>query len=199
MKKILPQGLEPRDAYRLLLSAIAPRPIAFVSTVNKKGVPNAAPFCFFMGVTPSPPTIAFSVLRRGDQKKDTLRNLESTRDFVVNIVDEALAQAMNIASGSYPPDMSEFDVAGLTPTPSEIVTAPRIAESPVHLECKVRTILELGDLPAAIVVGEILCFHVHEEFVKDGIIDVRKLKPLGRAGENLYARFSDIFEMDMPA
>ncbi len=94
MKKILPQGLDSRDAYRLLLSAIAPRPIAFVSTVNKKGVPNAAPFCFFMGVTPSPPTIAFSVLKRGDQKKDTLRNLEATRDFVVNIVDEALAQAM---------------------------------------------------------------------------------------------------------
>ncbi len=69
----------------------------------------------------------------------------------------------------------------------------------MHLECKVRTILELGDLPAAIVVGEVLCFHVHEEFVKDGIIDVRKLKPLGRAGENLYVRFSDFFEMDMPA
>lgn len=199
MKKILPQGLGTREAYKLLVSAIAPRPIAFVSTVNKNGVPNAAPFCFFMGITPSPPTIAFSVIRRGDQKKDTIRNIETSRDFVINIVDESLAQSMNMASGSYPPDMSEFDVAGLTPTPSEMITSPRISESPVQMECKLKMIVELGDIPASLVIGEILCFHVRDSLVVDGIIDVAKLKPLSRMGENLYVRSTDVFEMNRPA
>lgn len=199
MKKLIPSSLDTRDSYKLLTSLVAPRPIAFVSTVNKNGVPNAAPFCFFMGLTAQPLTIAFSVIRRGDHKKDTIRNIEATRDFVVNIVDETLAQAMNTASGSYPPDMSEFDVAGLTSLPSEIVTAPRIAESPVHLECKLRSVLELGDLPASLVIGEVVAVHVQEEFLKDGIVDVKKLKPLARAGENIYVRFNDLFEMNRPA
>ena len=191
--------MDTREAYKLLSSAIAPRPIAFVSTVNKNGITNAAPFCFFMGVTPTPPTIAFSIIRRGENKKDTLKNIESTRDFVINMVDETLAASMNMASGSYPPDMSEFDVTGLTQVKSEIVTSPRIAESPVHLECKLKSILELGDIPAAIVVGEIVCFHVREEYLLDGVIDVKKLKPVGRAGENIYLRFTDYFEMNRPA
>ena len=199
MRKILPNGLETRDSYRLLSSVIAPRPIAFVSTVNRNGVPNAAPFCFFMGVTPTPPMIAFSVIRRGDQKKDTIRNIETGRDFVINIVDENLSQAMNMASGSYPPDMSEFDVTGLTQVPSEIVTAPRIAESPVHLECKLRTIVELGDVAASIVIGEIVCFHVRESLLVDGIVDVKKLRAIGRLGESVYVRTSDLFDMPRPA
>jgi flavin reductase (DIM6/NTAB) family NADH-FMN oxidoreductase RutF len=199
MHKILPGGLETRDSYRLLTSVIAPRPIAFVSTVNKNGVPNAAPFCFFMGVTPTPPTVAFSVMRRGDQKKDTIRNIEATRDFVINLVDENLAQAMNMASGSYPPDMSEFDVTGLTQVPSEIVTSPRISESPVHLECKLRTIVELGDMPASLVIGEIVCYHVRENLLSDGVVDVKKLRAIGRLGESTYARMSDLFEMIRPA
>lgn len=199
MKKILPNGLETRDSYKLLASVIAPRPIAFVSTVNKNGVPNAAPYCFFMGVTPSPPTIAFSVIRRGDQKKDTIRNIETTRDFVINIVDEGLAQAMNMASGSYPPDMSEFDVTGLTPVPSEIVTAPRISESPIHLECKLRTIVDLGDVPASLVIGEIVCYHVRESLLVDGAVDVKKLKAIGRLGESVYVRTTDLFDMIRPA
>src|SRR3954452_5644204 len=182
MRKILPNGLETRDCYRLLASVIVPRPIAFVSTVNKNGVPNAAPFCFFMGVTPTPPTIAFSVIRRGDQKKDTVRNIEATRDFVINIVDENLAQAMNMASGSYPPDMSEFDVTGLTQVPSEIVTAPRIGESPVQMECKLRSIIDLGDVPSSLVIGEIVCFHVRESLLVDGAVDVKKLHAIGRLG-----------------
>ncbi len=199
MKKILPQGLDAKDSMKLLSTAIAPRPIAFISTINRNGVPNAAPFCFFMGVTPSPPTVAISILKRGDNRKDTIKNIQATREFVINIVDETLAQAMNIASGSYPSEMSEFDVAGISPIPSEIVKPPRISESPVQMECKVKSILELGDVPASIVVGEIVCFHVQEEFFKDGQIDVRKLKPLGRAGENIYLRFNEFFELDRPA
>jgi len=199
MKKILPNGLETRDSYRLLSSVICPRPIAFVSTVNKNGMPNAAPFCFFMGVTPTPPTIAFSVIRRGDSKKDTIRNIETSRDFVINLVDENLAQAMNMASGSYPPDMSEFDVTGLTPVPSEIVTSPRIAESPVHLECKLRTIIELGDVPTSLVIGEIVCYHVRESLLVDGIVDVKKLRAIGRLGESVYVKTSDLFDMHRPA
>jgi len=199
MQKILPQGLGTREAYRLLVNAVAPRPIAFVSSVNKNGVPNAAPFCFFMGVTPSPPTIAFSVIRRGDQKKDTIRNIEATRDFVINIVDENLSQAMNMASGSYPPDMSEFDVTGLTQIKSEIVSAPRIAESPLQMECKLTMIIDLGNVPTSLVIGEIVCFHVADSIYRNGEIDVAKLKPVGRMAENLYVKATDIFEMNRPA
>lgn len=199
MKKILPSGLETRDAYRLLSSLIVPRPIAFVSTVNLNGIPNAAPFCFFMGVTPTPPTIAFSCIRRGDHKKDTIRNIESTRDFVINIVDENLAQAMNMASGSYPPDMSEFDVTGLTQIPSEIVTSPRISESPIQLECKLKTIIDLGDVPTSLVIGEVVCFHVRESLLVDGAVDVKKLRAIGRLGESVYVKTTDLFDMFRPA
>lgn len=199
--KIIPNGVGTRELYKLLASCIAPRPIAFVSTVNKNDLPNAAPFCFFMGVTPSPPTIAMSIIRRGDGggKKDTIRNIETTRDFVINIVDEALASAMNMASGSYPPDMSEFDVTGLTQLPSEYVKPPRIAESPIHLECKLRSIIDLGDVPASLVIGEIVCFHVRDNIMVDGQIDFKKLKPIGRMGENVYAKMSDLFDMNRPA
>ncbi|HRK02695.1 MAG TPA: flavin reductase family protein [Oligoflexia bacterium] len=200
MKKILSNALGTREAYQLLTSSIGPRPIAFVSTSNKNSVPNAAPFCFFMGVTPSPPTIAFSVMRRGETKKDTIRNIENTRDFVVNIVDENLANAMNMASGSYPPDMSEFDVTGLTPLKSELVTAPRIAESPIQLECKLKSILDLGDVQASIVIGEIVCFHFKDGLLSDdGVVDIQKLRPIGRINENVYVRVTDFFEMNRPA
>lgn len=199
MRKILPQGLETRDAYRLLASVIVPRPIAFVSTTNKNGVPNAAPFCFFMGVTPSPPTVALSIIRRGDNKKDTIKNIEASRDFVINVVDEHLAQSMNMASGSYPPDMSEFDVTGLTAVPSEIVSSPRISESPIHLECKLKTIVELGDVPASLVIGEVVCFHVRDSLLSDGAVDVKKLKAIGRLGESVYTRTADLFDMFRPA
>ena len=199
--KIIPNGVGTRELYKLLSGCIVPRPIAFVSTVNKNDLPNAAPFCFFMGVTPTPPTIALSIIRRGDGggKKDTIRNIETTRDFVINIVDEGLAQAMNMASGSYPPDMSEFDVTGLTQVPSEYVKPPRIAESPISLECKLRSIIDLGDVPASLVIGEIVCFHVRDNVMVDGQIDFKKLKPVGRLGENIYAKMSDLFEMNRPA
>lgn len=199
MQKIIPNTLETREAYQLLVSCIGPRPIAFVSTINKNGVPNAAPFCFFMPVTPSPPIIALSIIRRGDTKKDTIRNIEHTRDFVVNVVDETLVTAMNTASGSYPPDMSEFDLAGIRPVPGEIVKSPRISESPIQLECKLHSIVELGEVPASLVLGEIVCIHVKDSYMKDGTVDPTKLKPVGRLGENLYVRFSDFFELHRPA
>lgn len=200
MKKILPQGLETRDCHDLLTSIIVPRPIAFVSTVNKKGVPNAASFSFFMGVTPTPPIIAISIMRRGDSKKDTIRNIETVRDFSVNVVDNNLAQAMNMASGSYPPDMSEFDVTGLTPLASEIITSPRIAESPVQMECKLHSIIDLGTAPASIILGEVVCFHVRENLLSpQGLVDPYKLSAIGHVCENMYVRITDLFGMNRPA
>jgi len=198
MKKLQLQSLDLKTASQLLNSIICPRPIAFVSTINKNGIPNAAPFDSFMGVTPSPLSIAMSIQRRGDKKKDTLKNIEEQRDFVINLVDETIVNAMNTAAGSYPPDMSEFDVAGLTTLNSEMVKSPRIAESPVHLECKLRAIIELGDLPASLVIGEVLCIHAHEEFIKDNILDYKKLKLIAHAGESTYLRFQDYFELNSP-
>lgn len=200
--KVNPQGKETRELYKLLTSVIVPRPIALVSTVNRNGLPNVAPFCFFTGITPAPPTIAFSVIRRGDeyQKKDTIRNIEAIRDFVINIVDESLAQAMNHTSGSFPPDMSEFDLSGLTVAASEFVKSPRVAEAPISLECRLKTILDLGDLPASLVIGEIVQFHIRDQILNgQGEIDMTKLKPIGRLQETLYAKMSDLFEMNRPA
>lgn len=199
--KIDPKNYETRDIQKLMTSCIVPRPIAFVSTTNKNGLPNAAPFCFFTGITPSPPTIAFSVMRKGGeyQKKDTIKNIESSRDFVVNIVDEALSSAMNMASGSYPSDMSEFDLTGLRSLPSDLIKSPRIAEAPISLECKLRSILELGDLPASLVIGEIVQFHIRDDLWVNDRIDFKALRAIGRLGEELYVKTSDHFELIPPA
>ncbi len=125
-----PSSLVERDAYRLMISAFVPRPIAFVSTRSRAGVDNCAPFSYSMGVSSSPMILAISVGERDGRPKDTGRNILDTREFVVNVVTEEIAWRMNQASGDYADGVSEFDEAGLTRGPSERVRAPRIAESP---------------------------------------------------------------------
>jgi len=128
-----PTTLPPNGMYKLLISSVVPRPIAWVSSVDADGVRNLAPFSYFMAITDDPPTIAFSSSFRGagkDGKKDTLRNVEATREFVVNVVDDALAAQMNLTSGEYPPQVDEFEVAGLAVAPAARVTPPRVADAP---------------------------------------------------------------------
>lgn len=198
-QRIDPSGLSAREIYGLMISAIVPRPIALVSTTDGRGGRNLAPFSYFMGVASVPPTLAISsVSRRSGEKKDTLRNIEAGGEFVVNVVSEAMAEAMNLTSADYPYGEDEFAKAGLTPVPGEIVAAPRVAESPVQMECRVSRILEVGAQPAYLVLGEIVLFHVREDVLTGGRVDVMKLRPVARLGGSDYAHVREVFSMARP-
>ena len=146
--KIRPADLNRIGLHELFMSAVLPRPIAWVSATGENGVNNVAPFSCFTTLCLDPAIVAINVgWTRDGQKKDTLRNIEFSKDFVVAVVDENLAEAMNQTAGEYPPDIDEFEKAGITPLKSEIVTAPGVKESPVNMECRLHQIIEFGKPP----------------------------------------------------
>lgn len=199
--KIFPERLDKRDSHELLMSAVLPRPIAFVSTVGEDGVLNVAPFSCFAPISMKPALVCVQISRKRDgQKKDTLRNIEFTKDFVINAVDASMAEAMNQASADYPSNVDEFKEARLTPVTSDLVRAPRVAESPIHMECKLVQILEFGERMTAsnVVIGEVVLVHVRDELWAGDQIDISKWKPIGRLGGQLYCRMTDRFEMKRP-
>jgi len=196
--KIDPSTLDFRKSHELLLGVTVPRPIAFVSTVGADGVFNVAPFSLFTVLSAKPPMVCLGIGRKRDgQKKDTLKNIEFSRDFVVNIVNEALAEAMNQSSAEYPSDVDEFKEVGLTPVKSDIVKAPMVGESPISMECRVVQIIEFGDAPryTSIVIGEVIQIHINDDILIDGKIQASKLRAVGRLGGELFCRTTDIFEM----
>ena len=190
------------DTYKLLIGAIVPRPIAFVSTVSPDGISNLAPFSFFTGVSANPPVICFCPMRRRGPlpHKDTLHNIIATREFVVNIVSEDFAQQMNMTSAEFPPEVSEFEAAGLTPLASDLVKPPRVKESHVHLECKLYLLVEVGgeDGSGNLVLGEVVRFHVDDQYFANFKIDPDQLRPIGRMGGATYTRTTDRFDMPRP-
>src|SRR5215813_7388123 len=196
-----PQVIGVTASYKLLIGCVVPRPIAWVSTLGADGVPNLAPFSFFMGVCNDPPTIAFSSSRREGSKKDTVTNIEHSGDFVVNVVDDPLAERMNLTSGEYPPEVDEFALTGLTAAPGVKVRAPRLVEAPISLECRVDRIISVGRGPNTLVIGEIVYFHVRDGLYdpSTGRIDLHELRPVGRLAGNLYSHIHDIFEMKRPS
>lgn len=199
--KIDPASLSLHDAHHLFISAVLPRPIAWVSTVGKNGVFNLAPFSYYIIICNKPAIVGFSTgWTRDGKKKDTLRHIEDSREYVINMVSEPLAKAMNITATPYPPDVSEFKEAGLTPVKADLVKAPLVAESPVNLECRLQQIMEFGEFPqkTSFIMGEVLRVHIKDEFYVGGEIQMDKLKVLGRLGGELYCRINDIFEMKMP-
>jgi flavin reductase (DIM6/NTAB) family NADH-FMN oxidoreductase RutF len=194
-----PRTLSSTSVYKLLISSVVPRPIAWVSSVDGAGVRNLAPFSYFMAITDEPPTIAFSCSPRAGDLKDTLRNVETTGAFVVNIVDDERAEQMNLSSGDYPPETDEFTVTGLTPAPSVVVKAPRVAEAPINMECTVVRILPVGK--AHLVLGQVVQWHVRDDVydAATGRLDMHRLRPVGRLTGNLYSHIHDIFEMKRPS
>ena len=195
-----PAAIPQQSVYKLLIGCVVPRPIAWVSSVSPDGIPNLAPFSFFMGVCNDPPTVAFSSSRREGRKKDTVANVEHTGDFVVNVVDDALAEQMNLTSGEYPPEVDEFALTGLTAAPGVKVRAPRLAQAPISLECRVDRIVSVGRGPNSLILGEIVYFHVRDGLYDPatGRIDMHQLRPVGRLAGNLYSHIHDIFEMKRP-
>lgn len=195
--KINPHNFEGFN--RVLTGVIVPRPIAFVSTISPDGVVNLAPYSFFNAV--SYDTVVFSSSRNvGDKSKDTLRNIEETKEFVVNIVVDPIAEAMNATAAEYPEDVDEFAIAGLTHAPSEIVKAPRVAESPVNIECKLHQVVTIGsgDNEHGLVIGTILLMHVRDDIIDGHRIDQDKLMATGRMAGNMYCRTNDRFDMVRP-
>ena len=189
-------------AYKLLAATVVPRPIAWVTTVSQLGVVNAAPYSFFNAMGSDPPTLVLGILRdpmRG--YKDTARNIIETGEFVVNLVPEALAEAMNTTCMDAPPDVSEIDIAKLDVVPSVAVAPPRIAASPVAFECETLTTLITGP-KQTLVVGHVLSAHVEDTYVLDperAHIDTPKLRLVGRLhGSGWYTRTSDTFQLDRP-
>ena len=191
-----PATISPGDFYRFMISVIVPRPIAFVSTMNADGQLNVAPFSYYNAITNQPPLIGISINQRRGSPKDTYRNIEQTGEFVVNTVDEALGARMVQTSGEWPEDVDEFQLAGLTPVPSDLVKPPRVGESPVNLECRLYRSIELGT--TFFVVGEILRAHVRDEVLSEGRVDIARLKPLGRLGGDGYSVVRDVVHMPRP-
>ncbi|HUJ23316.1 MAG TPA: flavin reductase family protein [Bryobacteraceae bacterium] len=192
-----------RNIYKLMVGVIVPRPIAFVSTVSSDGILNLAPFSFFTGISANPPVICFSPMIRGSDgaRKDTLRNIEAVKEFVVNIVSEEFAQRMNICSAEFPPEIDEFQMSGLTPVSSDLVKPPRVKESHINMECRLVQIVEVSAKPlgGSLVLGEVLRFHVDDELFNNYKIDPDRLKPIGRMGGPTYTRTTDRFDMERPA
>lgn len=191
--------IRPREVYRHLISIITPRPIAWVSTVSRSQIPNLAPFSFFNGVGSRPPSLLFCPANRRDgTRKDTLRNIEETGEFVVNVVCDRLAQQMHDTSAEYDFETSEFAACGLTAASSERVKPPRVAESPISIECRLLQSIHLESGPGAanIVVGRILLIRMDDEIVDaDGRADPQKLDTIGRMGGGGYTRTRDRFEL----
>ncbi len=196
-----PASTAAQDVYKLLIGLIVPRPIAFVSTVDPAGVRNLAPFSFFTCASADPPVIAFSPMVRGiGGTKDTLRNIRETREFVVNIVSEEIGAQMNLTSGEYPPEVDEFEVAGLTPLASDLVAPPRVKEAKASMECKLFQVVEVSQLRlgGSLVLGEVIRFHVEDSIVDRYRVDPDGLKAIGRMGGTAYSRTRDRFDMERP-
>jgi len=200
--------LSHRELYNILLCSVAPRPIAWVSTVSAKGQPNLAPFSFFNCISVDPPLLAFAPGLRAPKNlhsnhgepKDTLRNVRETKEFVVNLVTHSLREAMNITSGEYDHSVNEFELARVTPLPSQIVRPPRVGESPVSFECTLYQILDFSTAPtsSSLVIGEIVAIHIGDAHLKDGRLDRDSLDLIGRLGGMQYIRTTDRFEMVRP-
>jgi len=193
----------PQNVYKLMIGTIIPRPIAFVSSLSADGVPNLAPFSFFTAISANPPVICFSPMVRSSDgaHKDTLRNIEATREFVVNIVSEDFAAQMNQCSAEYPPDIDEFVVSGLTAIPSDLVKPTRVKESRVQMECRLLQVVHINDKPlsGSLVIGEVLRFHVADELEVDNFrVDPARLNAIGRMGGPTYARTTDLFDLQRP-
>jgi flavin reductase (DIM6/NTAB) family NADH-FMN oxidoreductase RutF len=184
----------------VLTGVIVPRPIAFVSSVSTEGIVNLAPFSFFNAMAYDPATIVLGISRSaGWKEKDTLANIEATGEFVVNVVVDDIAEAMNSTAAEFPTDVDEFEVGGLTAAPSEMVRAPRVAESPVNMECRLNQVVAVGDgTKHAIVIGEIVLMHIRDDIINGHRINHQRLKPVGRLAGNMYCTTHDVYELVRP-
>lgn len=199
--------LDQQNAYKIIIGCIVPRPIAWVSTVDEHGSANLAPFSFFNAVGANPPALSLSIMHtagRAEGRKDTLHNIITNGQFVVNLVNEQLAPAMNITATDVPADVDEFALAGLEAAPSTRIRPPRVAAAAISFECALLTTVPVGAGPgsATLVIGQILVAHVRDDL--DDMIDARhrvdlhKLQPVARLAGNDYAYVRETFTLVRP-
>ncbi|PTI42782.1 hypothetical protein BU056_00575 [Staphylococcus succinus] len=201
MKKLLANQLSDVQNYKLLSGSIIPRPIAFVTSQNKNGVLNAAPFSFFNIVNNAPPMISISVQRAGGKRKDTALNIEEVGEFVVHITDENNVENVNITAAQLNPEENELDHTKFTLVDSENITVPGIKEAKIRLECKLNQIVEIGskDDGADLIISEVVMYHIDEHiYFGDSKIDALKLEPVARLAGNDYAKLGDTFTIERP-
>jgi flavin reductase (DIM6/NTAB) family NADH-FMN oxidoreductase RutF len=202
MLAIDPAKQATNDIYKLMVGVIVPRPIALVSTVDGANVRNLAPFSYFTACSSQPPVVVFCPINRPQPhgSKDTLRNIIATREFVVNIVSEEFASGMNATAAQVPPDVDEFELSGLTPVASDLIKPPRVAESHIHMECRLLQMVQVSDQPGGgtLVLGEVLRFHVREDLFENFRIDPDKLRAIGRMAGSTYIRTTDRFDLERP-
>jgi flavin reductase (DIM6/NTAB) family NADH-FMN oxidoreductase RutF len=205
MLRIIPGELSNQKLHQYLLGSIAPRPIAFASTVDDKGNSNLSPFSFFNVFGYNPTTLIFSPSLRGrdSSSKNTLENVKLVPEVVINVVTFEMVNQASLASTEYPAGVDEFIKAGFTRLPSELVRPFRVKESPVQMECRVRDIIETGSGGGAanLVVCEVLLMHINEDILdEDGMIDQQKIRLVGRLGRDYYVKaFGEaLFEVEKP-
>ena len=205
MKSINPKEIEIPKLHRYLLGSIGPRPIAFASTIDSKGNINLAPFSFFNVFSANPPIMIFSPARSGrtNESKDTYNNVKEVPEVVINVVTHEMVHQMSLASSPYGSDVSEFEKAGFTSLASDMITPPRVKESPVQFECKVNEVIELGDQGGAgnLIICEVLRIHVKESLLdQNQMIDQHKIDLVSRMGGNWYCRAdkNSMFEIQKP-
>jgi flavin reductase (DIM6/NTAB) family NADH-FMN oxidoreductase RutF len=188
--------------YKLLIGSVVPRPIAFVTTLSRDGVLNAAPFSYFSIVASQPPLLSISVGRKQGVMKDTARNAIETGALVVHITDEMILPQVNETSANLPPSESEVERAGLTPVASEVIIVPGVLEAKIRMECLLEQAIPLGgsgDQPACdLLIGRVVRFHFAEDVYENGHIIIDKLNPISRLAGTYYAKLGKQFSMDRP-
>jgi len=188
--------------FNVLKAVVIPRPIAFISSQSQDGVLNLAPFSFFNGVCYDPPTVSVSIARfAGKKPKDSLVNIQETGEFVINLVNRDIAEAMNQTAAEYPAEVNEFELAGLTTTDSEIVKVPRVLESPVSLECQLIQVVPVNKgspKECGLVLAEVVYCHIKDGLFDGRYVDMEGLKLIGRLGGHEYCELGDFFRMKLP-
>lgn len=199
-KRVLdPEKMDSTSIYKIIAGAIVPRPIGFISTISADNVRNAAPFSFFNALSDVPPLVCLSISRHSpdDRRKDTLKNIVDTHEFVVNIIDEELATAQDICAREFPPEVDEFEMAGISPEESVLVRAPLIKESLVNFECRALHLIPLPESRYTLVIGRICMMHIHPEvLMENGRINLQRLRPIGRLIGNAYCHTNDQFVLN---
>ncbi len=204
IKTIDPTSIPQPELHSILLTAVAPRPICFASTIDKAGNVNLSPFSFFNVFSSNPPLMIFSPARSGrdNSLKHSHQNVKEVPEVVINIVNHAMVEQMSLSSTAYGKGVNEFVKSGLTQVPSEVVKPPRVGEAPVSFECIVREVIELTDTPGAgnLILAEVKLIHVNEDFLTDNELDTKKLDLVGRMGGSWYVKANDeaLFEIPKP-
>jgi flavin reductase (DIM6/NTAB) family NADH-FMN oxidoreductase RutF len=190
-------GIDTDTAYRLIVGCVVPRPVAWITTVDEHGRVNAAPFSSYNYVATSPPMLAINIATRAGAVKDTARNIRATGEFVVNVATEATMETMHLTAQDFPPELSETEHLGIALLPSQRVKPPRIASTPVQMECRLDQVVVLGRGVNTLYIGEVVAFHLAHDIYDGKRVDSARMRPIARLGGPFYAGLGEIFHRPM--